>query len=219
MRAFASFVSDRLTFEILQVLIKTNDAVHNHNHSFFCIYQTVLTESETSLVAQLLRSGTAFQGMPEAIARRVAVLMDMHTFQSGDKLTLEGSANEGYLMIVVSGEAEISSSHLKDGGHLVHRVAKPGHIIGEVGFIDGQAHSATCEALVLTRAAVLSRDDFIQMFEADALSAAQLMAGLLRLLARRIRHANHFMLAQDQQILQLQTEQLAQQIAKPLRSS
>lgn len=179
----------------------------------------MLTEFEIQHVGQLLRSGAAFQGMPEAIARRVAALMDMRAFQPGEKLTLEGSLNAGHLMIIVSGEAEISSSHLKDGGHLVHRVAKPGHIIGEVGFIDGQAHSATCEALVITRAAVLSRDDFIQMFDADALSAAQLMAGLLRLLARRIRHANRYMLAQDQQILQLQTELLSLQKAVPLRSA
>jgi CRP/FNR family transcriptional regulator, cyclic AMP receptor protein len=178
---------------------------------------TSLSDSETLQVAQLLRSGSAFQGMPEAIARRVAALMAMHHFKPGEKLTQEGSANEGHLMIVVSGEAEIASSNRKDGGHLVHRLAQPGHVIGEVGFIDGQAHSATCEALVAMRAAVLKRDDFIQMFETDALCAAQLMAGLLRLLARRIRHANRYMLAQDQQILQIQSELLALQKAVPLR--
>jgi CRP/FNR family transcriptional regulator, cyclic AMP receptor protein len=160
---------------------------------------TSLSDSETLQVAQLLRSGSAFQGMPEAIARRVAALMAMHHFKPGEKLTQEGSANEGHLMIVVSGEAEIASSNRKDGGHLVHRLAQPGHVIGEVGFIDGQAHSATCE------------------FETDALCAAQLMAGLLRLLARRIRHANRYMLAQDQQILQIQSELLALQKAVPLR--
>jgi CRP/FNR family transcriptional regulator, cyclic AMP receptor protein len=179
----------------------------------------VLTESETQQVAQLLRSGTAFQGMPEKIATRVAALMNMREFKPGTHLTQEGQPNEGHLMIVVSGEAEIASSNRKDGGHLVHRLAQPGHVIGEVGFIDGQAHSATCEALVHTRAAVLKRDDFIQMFDADALSAAQLMAGLLRLLARRIRHANSHMLAQDQQILQLQTELLSLQKAIPLRAA
>jgi CRP/FNR family transcriptional regulator, cyclic AMP receptor protein len=178
----------------------------------------VLTESEIQHVAQLLRSGTAFTGMPEKIAARLAALMNMREFRPGAYLTQEGQANAGYLMILVSGEAEIASSNIKDGGHLVHRLAQPGHIIGEVGFIDGQAHSATCEALVFTRAAVLSRDDFIQMFDVDALSAAQLMAGLLRLLARRIRQANHHMLAQDQQILHLQTELLTLHKAAPLRA-
>jgi CRP-like cAMP-binding protein len=177
----------------------------------------VISESETLQVAQLLRGSTAFQGMPETVARRIAVLMEMREFKLGAQLTQEGQANDGFLMVIVSGEAEIASTHRKDGGHLVHRVAQPGHIIGEVGFIDGQPHSATCVALVQTRAAALKRDDFIQMFDADVLSASQLMAGLLRLLARRIRHANRYMLAQDQQILQLQTEVLSLQKAVPLR--
>ncbi|TAG26119.1 MAG: hypothetical protein EAZ37_10150 [Burkholderiales bacterium] len=177
----------------------------------------MLSDPEIQQVAQLLCSGTAFQGMPERIAKRVAALMAMRSFKLGDKLTQEGSPNDGHLMLVVSGEAEISISHHKDGGNLVHRLAKPGHVIGDVGFIDGQAHSATCIAVSPTQAAVLARDDFIQMFEADALSAAQLMAGLLRLLALRIRHANKYMLAQDQQILRLQTELLSLQKASPLR--
>jgi CRP/FNR family transcriptional regulator, cyclic AMP receptor protein len=177
----------------------------------------VLSQPEIEQIATLLRSGSAFQGMPSSVSLRIASLMEMQAFRAGDKMTEEGSSNEGRLLIVVSGEAEISSHSNKEGGHLVHRVAQPGHVIGEVGFIDGQAHSATCEALVPTRAAVLKRSDFIQMFEADALSAAQLMAGLLRLLARRIRHANRYMLAQDQQLLQLQSEMLSLQKAKPLR--
>ncbi len=180
---------------------------------------TMLSNSEIQHIAQLLRSGTAFQGMPERIAKHLASLMVLKHFQPGDTLTLEGSPNQGHLMIVVSGEAEISSSHRKDAGHLVHRLAKPGHVIGEVGFIDSQAHSATCTAVTPTQAAVLARTDFIRMFETDALSAAQLMAGLLRLLARRIRHANTYMLAQDQQILNLQTEMLSLQKAVPLRSN
>jgi CRP/FNR family transcriptional regulator, cyclic AMP receptor protein len=179
----------------------------------------VLTESEIHHVGQLLCNASAFHGMPEKIARRLASLMEIRDYKSGEFLTHEGKTNSGALMIVVAGEAEISSTSRKDGAHLVHRVAQPGHMIGEVGFIDGQAHSASCEALCQMRVAVLLREDFIQMFESDALSASQLMAGLLRLLARRIRHANRHMLLQDQQILQLQTELLSLQQAKPLRAA
>lgn len=177
----------------------------------------MLIESEIETAAQLLSGSAAFQGMPTSIAKRIASMMEMRHYRAGDKLTEEGRLNAGHLMIVMTGQAEISSSNNKDGGFLVHRVAKPGHIIGEVGFIDGQAHSATCEALSETTTAVLKRDDFIQMFEHDALSASQLMAGLLRLLAKRIRHANKYMLAQDQQILKAQSELLLLQQARPLR--
>jgi CRP/FNR family transcriptional regulator, cyclic AMP receptor protein len=177
----------------------------------------MLTPTEIDLIARLLRGGDAFQGMPLAIAQRIAALMQVRAYKMGEKLTQEGGENAGHLMIVLSGEAEISSMHGKEGGHLVHRLAQPGHIIGEVGFIDGQPHSATCEAVGDLHAAILSRDHFIQMFDADVMSASQLMAGLLRLLAKRIRHANHYMLSQDEQLLQLQTEMLSQQKAVPLR--
>jgi CRP/FNR family transcriptional regulator, cyclic AMP receptor protein len=168
-------------------------------------------------MSDLLRSGTAFDGMPALVANRVVALMHLRSVAAGELLTQEGVGNSGQLMLVVSGEAEISSRSIQDGGHLVHRVAKPGHIIGEVGFIDNQAHSATCEATMPMRVAVLERDVFMRMFEADTLSAAQLMAGLLRLLARRIRHANRYMLAQDQQLLKLQTELLTLHKPQPLR--
>jgi CRP/FNR family transcriptional regulator, cyclic AMP receptor protein len=159
-------------------------------------------------IADLLCSGPAFEGMPKSIALRIAEKMLLRKFKQGEHLTLEGSSNEGLLMLVITGMAEISSRNSKDGGHLVHRIARPGHIIGEVGFIDGMPHSASCLAVDDTYAAILERSVFLQMFDQDARSAGQLMAGLLRLLAKRIRHANAYMLAQDEQILQLQTQML-----------
>lgn len=159
-------------------------------------------------IAELLRSGAAFEGMPKHIALRIAEKMLLRKFTQGQCLTQEGLSNEGLLMLVITGRAEISSRNSKDGGHLVHRVAQPGHIIGEVGFIDGMPHSATCLAVDDTYVAILERSAFLQIFEQDARSAGQLMAGLLRLLAKRIRHANAYMLAQDEQLLQLQTQML-----------
>ncbi len=168
-------------------------------------------------IAQLLCSSSAFFGMPDPISLRIAEQMQMRRFEVDALLTAEGYTNQGHLMLVVDGLAEISSRSIADGGHLVHRVAKPGHLIGEVGFIDGQAHSATCTAISEMHVAFLAREKFMNMFDSDAQSAVQLMAGLLRLLAQRIRHANAYMLVQDQQIMQLQTDFLAAQKATPLR--
>jgi CRP/FNR family transcriptional regulator, cyclic AMP receptor protein len=179
----------------------------------------VLNESETLQVSHLMRGEGALEGMPEVVSRRIASMMSMIDFPAGADLTQENKTNHGLLMLVVSGRVEISSAHRHESGHLVHRVAKPGNIIGEVGFIDGQAHSATCTACEPTRVAALERDDFVHLFETDTACAAQLMAGLMRLMARRIRHANRFMLAQDQHILQLQTDLLSLDKAVPLRSA
>jgi CRP/FNR family transcriptional regulator, cyclic AMP receptor protein len=194
------------------------NAVHNAP-SKNLYASTVLNESETLLVSQLMRGADALDGMPDAVARRIASMMSMMDFPAGANLTQESKTTHGLLMLVVSGRVEVSSAHREESGHLVLRVAKPGNIIGEVGFIDGQAHSATCTASEPTCVAALERDDFVHLFETETACAAQLMAGLMRLMAGRIRHANRFMLAQDQHILQLQTDLLTRDKAVPLRGT
>ena len=160
-------------------------------------------------IADLLGSSTAFSGMPRNEAMRIVDVMLMQTYRKGDVLAEEGAPSAGKLILIVSGEVQISSRGATDGGHLVFRKARPGHLIGEVGFIDNQPHSATCMALTDMHVAVMQRDHLVHLLEHNALAAAQLMAGLLRLLAQRIRVANTHMLSQDRKILALQKEQLA----------
>ncbi len=141
-------------------------------------------------IAELLGSDTAFAGMPRAQALRVAEVMGMGEYQAGEMLTQEGRDNQGHLMLVVSGEAKITSRLVNNVDTLVFRRAVPGHLIGEVGFIDGHAHSATCTAVTHMHVAVLERDHLAGLLESQPLAATQLMAGLLKIMAQRIRHAN-----------------------------
>jgi CRP-like cAMP-binding protein len=156
-------------------------------------------------IAENLRSSTAFEGMPLAVAKRIAELMVMREFKAGEYLRTEGQTNQEQLLLIVAGKVEISNRR-PDGGFKQHSMAKSGHILGAVGFIDGMEHSATGRALTDVHVAVLLRDDFVRMFKEDPGSAAQLMAGLLRLMSRRIRHDTQRMLQQDAQILQLQQQ-------------
>ncbi len=141
-------------------------------------------------IASLLGTGTAFEGMPRAHAMRIAELMAMREYQSGEHLTEEGSSNLGFLMLVVSGEAKVTSKLVTGVETLVYRMAKPGHIIGEVGFIDNKPHSATCTAITTMHVAMLKRDHLTLLLDVQPLAAAQLMAGLLKVMAQRLRHAN-----------------------------
>jgi CRP/FNR family transcriptional regulator, cyclic AMP receptor protein len=141
-------------------------------------------------IAQLLSSGTAFAGMPRSQALHVVEAMAIREYKQGDLLTQEGSENMGLLMLVVSGEAKITSKLVKGVDTLVYRVAKAGHLIGEVGFIDGNPHSATCTANTDMHVAVLHRDHLMVLLDTQPLAAAQLMAGLLKIMAERIRQAN-----------------------------
>jgi CRP/FNR family transcriptional regulator, cyclic AMP receptor protein len=141
-------------------------------------------------IADLLSSDTAFAGMPRAQAMRIVELMAMREFAKGQVLMQQGQENIGYLMLVVSGQATVSSQLVNSIETMVYRRAGPGHLMGEVGFIDGEPHSATSVADTDMHVAVLPRDQMSLMLETQPKAAAQLMAGLLKILAQRVRHAN-----------------------------
>ncbi len=141
-------------------------------------------------IADLLSSDTAFAGMPRTQAMRIVELMAMREFAKGQVLMRQGEDNIGYLMLVVSGQATLSSQLVNSIDTMVHRRAVPGHLMGEVGFIDGEPHSATCTADTDMHVAVLPREQMSLMLETQPVAAAQLMAGLLKILAQRVRHAN-----------------------------
>ena len=164
-------------------------------------------------IADKLCSSTAFDGMPPAVAKRIAQVMVMREFKAGEYLRTEGQANQEQLLLVVAGNIEVSNRMPNGGGVKLRSMAKSGHILGAIGFIDGIEHSATGRALTDVHVAVLQRDDFVQMFQGDPGSAAQLMAGLLRLMSRRIRHDMQRILQQDAELLQLQ-EQVKETLQK-----
>ncbi len=141
-------------------------------------------------IAKLLSSGTAFANMPMDEALRVAEMMALHEYQAGEVLTQEGETNQGQLMLVVHGEVRVTSKLINAMDSLVYRIASAGHLVGEVGFIDGQPHSATSIATGLVHVAILPRPVFIALVEQQPFAAAQLMAGLLKIMAQRVRHAN-----------------------------
>lgn len=141
-------------------------------------------------IADLLSSDSAFAGMPRTQAMRIVEMMAMREYAKGQVLMRQGQENIGYLMLVVSGQATVSSQLVNSIDTMVHRRAVPGHLMGEVGFIDGEPHSATSIADTNMHVAVLPREQLSVMLDSQPQAAAQLMAGLLKILAQRVRHAN-----------------------------
>lgn len=141
-------------------------------------------------VADLIREGVAFRGMPRAEALRIAEILTMREFKSGEAISREGEPTEGYLAVVVSGEVAVTYGEPSTPHHVVLRNARPGNWLGEVGFIDGAPHSATCTAIGLVHMAGLHRGEFTVLLADHPTLAAQLMAGLMRSMASRIRRCN-----------------------------
>lgn len=144
--------------------------------------------------------------MPKALATWIAEAMVMRPFKQGDVIAEEGTVNEGQLIMVVSGEAEVFATVMGKSSKQIYRHAVPGHILGEVGFIDGGKHSASCVALTDMHVAVFERDELVIMLSTSPSMAAQFMAGLLRLLARRIRHSSITLRALSLENLRLKKE-------------
>jgi CRP/FNR family transcriptional regulator, cyclic AMP receptor protein len=148
-----------------------------------------MSEIKIGSIADALQSSTCFDGMPRAHAIAIAELMTVRTFSNGQYVMREGMSNEGRLYIVLQGEALVSSASAS-GAQVTHRRAGVGHLLGEVGFIDAGAHSASCRAASDMVLAYLERDQLIELLQTNPLAAAQLMAGLLKVMAQRVRHAN-----------------------------
>ena len=164
------------------------------------------TDYTLGQIADLLRSGTAFGGMPREEAMRIAQTMVMRHCEVGEVVFGEGQPNDGQLILVVSGEARITRRFTGETNNLIYRRAVPGHIMGEVGCIDGEVHSATCTALTEMHVAMLLREQLAELMRVTPRAASQLMAGLLRLLAQRIRHANNSLVELGQAKLALEQE-------------
>jgi CRP/FNR family transcriptional regulator, cyclic AMP receptor protein len=148
-----------------------------------------MSDIKIGLIADALQSASCFDGMPRMHALEIAQHMTVRSFARGQMIMREGMSNEGRLYIVLDGEAVVSSV-TSSGASVVHRRAGAGHLLGEVGFIDGAPHSAMCKAYTDMSVAYLERDTFIALLQSNPLEAAQLMAGLLKVMAHRLRHAN-----------------------------
>lgn len=103
------------------------------------------------------------------------------SFKSGQ--TIMGQGEEGAILaIVLSGIARVSMV-ASNGREIVLDYAEPGHVIGEIAFLDGGERTATVTALEPTDVLTLSRPAF------DGIVARHqgLALRLLRAMARRLR--------------------------------
>ena len=72
-------------------------------------------------------------------------------------------------------------------GSMVVNVIGPGHLIGEMGVLDGSPRSATCAAITDVAAAVLSRAALRRLLKADPAVGARLLLAISKRMADRLR--------------------------------
>jgi CRP-like cAMP-binding protein len=105
-----------------------------------------------------------------------------------DEILIEEDAVDNCLYVIVSGALEVCRH---SGGDWVSlHVLKTGDLAGELGFIDGQPHSASLRAIGPTEVFILERAQFESLLEAHPKVIYGVMRTILRTVHAILRRMN-----------------------------
>ncbi|MES2190160.1 MAG: cyclic nucleotide-binding domain-containing protein [Pseudomonadota bacterium] len=142
-------------------------------------------------VAKLLISRTAMTELSLDDAKKVVQRMHTVAVKEGTVLVQQGSSsNNNYMLLILNGEAVVEAEGLKKKDSLILGVVGTGHIIGEMGLVDGEARSATCTASSDVDVAVLDSKALSELIETEPITSCKLLATLLQRASSRLRTTN-----------------------------
>ena len=140
------------------------------------------------VAARLLVTPSALDDLKLADARRVVTYMHPQLISAGTVFIHEGEVKgNDYMMLVLEGDISVESELPGNDGSLVVNIIGPGHLIGEMGVLDGSPRSATCTAVTDIAAAVLSRSALRRLLKAEPAVGARLLLAISKRMADRLR--------------------------------
>jgi CRP-like cAMP-binding protein len=109
--------------------------------------------------------------------------------QPGQVLIAEGEVSE-WMMILLVGTVDVDKRRVAKDPSETTRLAvlREGAVIGEMSMLDGEPRSASCRALSVVEAAVLTRSAVGALVISHPAVAAKLLVKLTQLLAQRLRN-------------------------------
>lgn len=141
--------------------------------------------------AQLLGTPTALADLSRAEARTVVRFLVFKRVKAGSVLIREGEViHTDFMMLIVEGDVIIENEVTPVSDSIVITIIGPGHLVGEMGVLDGAPRSATCTANTDLVVAVLSREALLKLIKANPPVAARLMLAISKRLSDRLRDAN-----------------------------
>ena len=169
-------------------------------------------------IAELLLTPDALVTLSLEDAKTLVSYMLLSQYQEGTvifKAGQQGIASD-YLMLVIEGDVLIEHDSTGDGSVVVS-VLGAGHLIGEMGVIDGAPRSATCTAQTAVEAAVLSCTDLERLLIEHPQLGARFVMAIAKRLADRVRLGNQKILMLSQVNDAMQQEIKAQSSKRPHR--
>ena len=141
-------------------------------------------------VAELLISHTALTELSLDDALKIAQRMHTRPIKKGMVMVQEGTSANNYMLLILRGEGVVESESLKKSDSLILGVVGAGHIIGEMGLLDGEPRSATCTAFTDVEVALLDRTALMQLIAQEPATGCKLLAALLQRTSSRLRATN-----------------------------
>lgn len=169
-------------------------------------------------IAQLLLTPDALVTLSEEDAKTLVGYMLLSQFAEGTVIFQAGQQDvaSDYMMLVISDDVLIEHDSTGDGSVVVG-VLGPGHLIGEMGVIDGASRSATCTAQTPVEVAMLSRSDLARLLLENPHLGARFVMAIAKRLADRVRLGNQKILMLSQVHTAMQEEIKAQSQKRPHR--
>lgn len=140
------------------------------------------------VAARLLVTPTALADLTIADAMKVVGYMRPRLLRAGTVIIQEGEVKgNDYMLLVLEGDIAVESDLPGLHESMVVNVIGPGHLIGEMGLLDGSPRSATCTANTDIAAAVLSRTALTRLLKDDPRLGTRLLLAISKRLSDRLR--------------------------------
>ena len=141
-------------------------------------------------VAQLLVGGNALSDLALEDALVIVQFMEPRRIAPKGVVVQEGFANSGFMGLILQGDAIVEHENARRDDSLILTTVGEGHLVGELGLVDGKPRSATVRAITQVDMAVLERSALAQLMDQHPRIACKLMSSMLSSLSERLRTTN-----------------------------
>jgi CRP/FNR family transcriptional regulator, cyclic AMP receptor protein len=176
------------------------------------------TQTDKDKIAELLLTPDALVTLSLQDAKVLVGYMLLSKFKEGSVIFEAGKQHiaSDYLLLVLEGDVLIETVSTGDGSAVMN-ILSEGHLIGEMGVIDGAPRSATCTAQTDVEVAMLSKTDLERLLVEEPSLAARFVLAIAKRLADRIRLGNQKLLMLTQVNQAMQAEIGVQKAKRPHR--
>jgi CRP-like cAMP-binding protein len=141
-------------------------------------------------IISTIRNLDFFKGLNDQDLDDISQIFIHTTYQTGDKIIVEGDEQNKDLFLLISGKAITKIETKKDEQEANIHVIEEGSIFGELALVTNQKRTATVEATSATELLQLPKQSFDELSERNNHLGMVIYRNVSQILAERIRKSN-----------------------------